>query len=67
MAYVLCVVVETLESDLLLNPELFPLETTSVILGKLINLSELEFNHLKTEHNYICLIELTFIEVVMLF
>lgn len=53
--------------DLLLNPELVPLETISVILGKLLNLSELEFNHLKNEHNYICLIELAFIEVVMLF
>ena len=38
-----------------------------MILSKLLNLSELEFNHLKNEHNYICLIELTFIEVVMLF
>ena len=50
-----------------MNPELVPLETISVILGKLLNLSELEFNHLKNEHNYICLIELAFIEVVMLF
>lgn len=56
---------QILESDFKLSPD-FSARNHSVALGKLLNLSELEFHHLKNGRNHITLL-ITFIEVVTLF